>query len=134
MLNRKSLFTAILVVLLSVWGNAFAVEGEYKTPSDEDNKKLLDAGIEHAEAALAALQAGDAKAAAEHADAAYKNLEEINSETWAGPLEGASAKIRVGRGSAKKGDVANATKMLESAIPTLKGLYTHSNKTHDSIF
>ncbi|MGH8550540.1 MAG: hypothetical protein ACRERU_18445 [Methylococcales bacterium] len=134
MLNRKSRLTAILIVLFSVWGSAFALEGEYKTPSDEDNKKLLDSGIEHAEAALAALKAGDAKSAAEHASQASKQLVEINSETWAGPLEGAKSKVRVSGVKAKKGDVAKATELLEQAIPTLKGLYTHSNKTHDSVF
>ncbi|MGH8498888.1 MAG: hypothetical protein ACRERV_08805, partial [Methylococcales bacterium] len=106
----------------------------YKTPSPEDNEKLLDSGIEHAEAALAALKAGDAKSAAEHAGASTKLLAEINSETWAGPLEGAKGKVRVSGVKAKKGDVAKATELLEQAIPTLKGLYTHSNKTHDSIF
>ncbi len=134
MLNKKSLCTAILVVLFSVCGNAIAVEGEYTTPSNEDNTKLLDSGIEHAEAALAALKAGDGPAAAEHAGAAAKLLAEINSETWAGPLEGAKGKVRVSGVKAKKGDLAKATQLLEEAIPTLKGLYTHSNKTHDSVF
>lgn len=134
MLSRKSLLTAILIVLFSVWGSAFALEGEYKTPTDADNKKLLDSGIEHAEAALAALKAGDAKSAAAHAKQSSDLLGEINSETWAGPLEGAKAKVRVSSVKAKKGDVAKATQMLEQAIPTLKGLYTHSNKTHDAAF
>lgn len=134
MLNKKSLFTAILVVALGVFGNAYALEGEYSTPSNEDNTKLLDSGIEHAEAGLAALKAGDANAAAEHIVQASKQLAEINSETWAGPLEGAKSKVRVSGVKAKKGDVAKATQMLEEAIPTLKGLYTHSNKTHDSMF
>ncbi|MGH8476011.1 MAG: hypothetical protein ACRER2_09605 [Methylococcales bacterium] len=134
MLNKKSLFTAILIVLLGFLGNAYALEGEYTTPSNEDNTKLLDSGIEHAEAALAALKAGDGKAAGEHATTAAKLLAEINSETWAGPLEGAKGKVRVSGVIAKKGDLAKATALLEQAIPTLKGLYTHSNKTHDSIF
>ena len=91
MLSKKSLFTAFLVVLFSLCGSAFALDGEYKTPSHEDNQKLLDAGLEHAEAALAAAKAGDGNAAAEHAKEASKHLGEINSEAWGGPLEGAKS-------------------------------------------
>lgn len=130
MLNRRSLFAAILIGLLSFWGSAFAVEGEYKTPSQEDNVKLLDSAIEHAEAALAGYEAGDWKGGAAHAKESSKILGEINSETWAGPLEGAKAKVRVSGVKAKKGDHEAAVKMLTDALGTLKGLYTHSNKTH----
>jgi hypothetical protein len=122
MFNKKSLFTAILVVLFSIWGSAFALEGEYTTPTPEDNQKLLAAGIEHTEAAVAAAKAGDATAAAEHANAASDQLGEINSEAWAGPLEGAKAKIRVGGVKAKKGDMETALKMLEEGLATLKRL------------
>ena len=122
MLSKKSLFTAFLVVLFSLCGSAFALEGEYKTPSHEDNQKLLDEGLEHAEAALAAAKAGDGKAAGEHSKAASKLLGEINSEAWGGPLEGAKSKIRVGGLKAKKGDMESGIKMLEEGVATLKKL------------
>ena len=105
MFNRKSLFTAILIGLFSVWGSAFAVEGEYKTPSQEDNVKLLDSGIAHLEAAIASAKAGDAAEATAHGKESKAELVEINSETWAGPLEGAKSRVRVGTAKAKKGDL-----------------------------
>lgn len=130
MLHRRKLFIAILVGLFGIWGSAFAVDGEYKTPSQEDNVKMLDSAIEHAEAALAAYQAGDWKGGAVHAKESSKILGEINSETWAGPLEGAKAKVRVSGIKAKKGSHEQALSMLTEALGTLKGLYSHSNKTH----
>jgi hypothetical protein len=122
MFNKKSLFIAMLVGLLGFWGSAFALEGEYTTPTQEDNQKLLAAGIEHAEAALAAAQAGDVDATVQHTQAASEQLGEINSEAWAGPLEGAKAKIRVGGVKAKKGDMAGGIKMIEEGLATLKRL------------
>ncbi|MGR9106030.1 MAG: hypothetical protein ACU843_03770 [Gammaproteobacteria bacterium] len=122
MLKKKSLLAVILVFLFGIWGSAFALEGEYTTPSPEDNKKLLDAGIEHTEAAIASAKAGDAAAAAEHAQAASAQLGEINSEAWGGPLEGAKSKIRVGGIKVKKGDTENGIKMMEEALAKLKKL------------
>ena len=122
MLRKKSLFTAFLVVLFSICGSALALEGEYKTPSHEDNQKLLDVGIEHTEAAIAAAKAGDGKAAGEHAKEASNHLGEINSEAWGGTLEGAKAKVRVGGVKAKKGDLEGGLKMMEEALAALKKL------------
>ncbi len=119
---KKSLFTAILVVLFGIWGSALALEGEYKTPTPEDNQKLLASGVQHTEAALAAAKAGDGKAADEHAKAAVKELVEINSEAWGPTIEGATSKIRVGGTKAKKGDHEAGAEMIEKGLTALKKL------------
>lgn len=122
MFHQKSLIVAVLTFLLSICGNAFALEGEYTTPTHEDNQKLLTGGIEHTEAALAAIAAGDTDAAVGHTKEASALLGEINSEAWGGTLEGAKAKVRVGGVKIKKGDVAGGTKMIEDALAALKKL------------
>ena len=122
MLHKKSLMVAVFTFLLSIFGNAFALDGEYKTPTHEDNAKLLAAGIEHTEAALAAVAAGDNDAAVTHTKEASAALGEINSEAWGGTLEGAKAKVRVGGIKIKKGDVAGGTDMINAALAALKKL------------
>jgi hypothetical protein len=104
------------------------------TPTQEDNIACLDEGIVFLEQAVAAAQAGNQAESVKLAQAAYDKIIEINSETWAGPLEGAKSKLRVGKVKAKKGKLDQALKLWiggpRSSLPMLQSLYTHSNKTH----
>lgn len=137
---KKTLLAALAVAIFSISNAAFAgcpdgkADKAYVTPSQEDNIACLDEGIEFLAAAIAAAQLGDQAGAVKFAQAAYDKVIEINSETWAGPLEGAKSKLRVGKVKAKKGKLDQALKLWtsgpRSSLPMLESLYTHSNKTH----
>jgi hypothetical protein len=137
---KKTLLAALAVAIFSISNAAFAgcPEGKgdtaYVTPTQEDNIACLDEGIVFLEQAVAAAQAGNQAESVKLAQAAYDKIIEINSETWAGPLEGAKSKLRVGKVKAKKGKLDQALKLWiggpRSSLPMLQSLYTHSNKTH----
>ncbi len=141
---KRTLLAALAVAIFSISNAAFAgcPDGKgnkaYVTPSQADNIDCLDKGIAFLEQAIAAAQAGDQAETVKLSQAAYDKVIEINSETWAGPLEGAKGKIRVGKAKAKKGQLAKALKYWtdgpRSSLPILQSLYGHSNKTHSTPF
>lgn len=122
MMLKKYFVTALLVALVGFWGNAFALEGEYTTPSFEDNQKHLDAALAATEGAIAAAKGGNTEDAYKLAKESKAHLNEINSEQWAGTIEGAKGKIRVGGVKVKKGDAETGIKMMEEGLARLKTL------------
>ncbi len=126
MLKMNYFVALLLIALVSFGGPAFAeLEGEYKTPTQGDNQKLLDAGIAHLEEAITAAKAGDGAGAKKHAKASYAQLLEINSEGWAGTLESANSMVRIGGIKVAKPDAADqekGLKMLETAYARITSL------------
>ncbi|MEE9423941.1 MAG: hypothetical protein V3V18_03060 [Methylococcales bacterium] len=100
MKSTNKLLALIFAASFVLFGAGNVLAGEYDSATT--NPKFLEEGIKHAEAGIAAANAGDADGALTHIKASLDTLKEINSEANAPKLQKAGGKLRVAWAHAKQ--------------------------------
>ena len=126
-MTRKSFLAVLMIALFSLFSVTAFAEG---APTPAENAEHLKQAIEHAEAAHAAVDAGDANVLAEHLKLASASLKEINaSDAIAAKLRESrkllrNAWIAVKKSTRKGGEPVGVTvkEEIERAIEDMKAM------------